>query len=232
MRRLPTVIVTALLFHLPLVAQATMLNVNLAGVDVRFKGATTNLVDDGGDAFNGVAGTNAAIADPIDAATFKQGATLIDSWMAPLDIISFDMLIDDSLASLVPNVLTVVPITAPGVNEISIFIGDGTSIRLDVTSLSVQRIVLGVQGLNEIFLVTGSANVVSQSLPGGMAFDGPVGIAYVSTDAMFVNNSQGLAVTGVFTITGEMVVPEPESATVMVMFACLAVTGVWRRSMC
>jgi hypothetical protein len=233
MRRLSAVfLVTTLLCHLTPSADAGMLNINLAGVDVRFKGMATNIVDDGGDAFNGVAGTNAGIADSVDAATFKQGDVIIDSWMLPPDLISFDLLVEDGLPSLAPNVLTPVPLGA-GTNQVAIFINDGTSLRLDLDSLSVQRTVLGVPGLSEIFIMTGAATVIGQNLPGGMSFGGPVGIAYVATNSMFINaNQDGLAVTGVLTITGEMAaIPEPATMSLGGL-ALVALAGLRKRMNC
>jgi len=74
-------------------------------------------------------------------------------------------------------------------------------------TFSVQRTTLPA-GLPEIFVMTGSATVLEQSLPQGMAYQDVVGFAYVATDSVFLNNSDGLALTGVVTITGEMI-PEP-----------------------
>jgi hypothetical protein len=228
--RLHAILLMAVFFStLSLSARATMLNINMAGVDVRFKGPSTNIVDDGGDAFNGVVGSIPGIADGVDAAILKVGGTLVDSWMLPPDIISFDLLVEDGLPSLPPNVLTPVPLAA-GTNQVAFFVNDGTSLRLELDSLSVQRTVLGVPGLSEIFVMTGSATVLAQSLPGGMAFGGQVGIAYVSTDAMFINNNQdGLAVTGVLTITGNMVIPETATLSLGGL-ALVSIIGIRRRT--
>ncbi|MDZ4658143.1 MAG: hypothetical protein SH868_11255 [Bythopirellula sp.] len=232
MRRLSAVfLVTTLFCHLSQSADAAMLTLNMAGVDVRFKGTSTNIVDDGGDAFNGVAGTNPAIADGADVATLKSGDTTFGSWMLPPDVISFDLLVEDGLASLAPNVLTPVPVTT-GTNQIAIFIGDGTSLRFEIDSLSVQRTVLGVPGLSEIFVMTGSATVLSQSTPGNKFFSQSVGFAYVATDAMFINNNQdGLAVNGVLTITGELAIPEPTTVSLGGL-ALIALTGLRKRIGC
>jgi hypothetical protein len=205
-------------------AEAGLLTVNLAGLDVRFKGNQTDIVDDAADAFNTLGNMNPLLGDSIDAATFKNNNVLVDSWMAPPDVITADLLIQDGLASLAANTPVVVPL-AGGTNDFFWFVDDGTKLRLSFNSLTVQRTVLGA-GLPEIFLMTGAATVTEQNLPGGLAFDNMVAFAYVSTDAMFIppNNIDGLATSGVVTITGDMAIPEP--STVFGGCVCVVLAGI------
>lgn len=212
-RRFHMLAATLVLLGLPSAVQASLLTVNLSGVDIRFKGDTSSIVDDDGDLLNAPGNTNPGIADDVDTATFKSNNVILKTWMDPPDDIRADLLIEDGLASLAPNTPTALPLGV-GTNEFLWFVDDGTHLRLEFDSLNVQRTALGIPGLPEIFQMTGSATVVgSQMLPGAMKFAGPVGFAYVSTDAGFlVSDTQGFAMSGVLTITGEMVpIPEPAS---------------------
>lgn len=207
--RLPKLLAVGLLvLGVQSASQAAMLTVNLAGFDVRFKGNDSIIVDDTADAYdpNG----DPADANPLDAATLTNNSTMmvIGDWMRPADQIYGDLLIEDGLANLAPNTLTNVPLGA-GTNEFLWFVDDGTELRLRFDTLNVQRTVLG-GNLSEIFIMTGSATVLAQNLPGGMAYENNVGFAYIASDSMFIGDDNGLALTGVVTITGEMrVIPEP-----------------------
>jgi len=219
---------TLVLLGLSSTAQAALLTVNLAGVDVRFKGSQTDIVDDDGDALNAPGNMDPSLADDVDAATFKTGSTTLGDWMAPSDDISLDLLIEDGLGSLAPNTPTALPL-AGGTNQLVWFVDDGTYLRLNLDAITVTRTTLPF-GLPEIFQMVGSATVIgSQVLPGGMLFSGPVGIAYVSTDAMFVGGSmEGFASTGVLTITGAMV-PEPTTFALAGLGLLTIATGYRRR---
>ena len=226
--RLGVVLATLALLGLSSTAQAALLTVNLSGVDLRFKGSQTDIVDDVGDVLNGPGNMDPNIADNVDAATFKSGGAVLDDWMAPSDEISLDLLIEDSLGSLAPNTPTALPL-AGGTNQLVWFVDDGTYLRIDLDDITVTRTTLPF-GLPEIFQMVGSATVVgNQVLPGGMMFAGAVGIAYVSTEAMFVNGDvEGFASTGVLTITGTMV-PEPSTFALAGLSLMAIVAGYRRR---
>ncbi len=219
--RLGILTAALVLFGLPTVAQAGLLTVNLAGVDLRFKGAQTDIVDDGGDPLG--------VGDPVDAATFKLDNVLVPGgdWMFPDDIRA-DLLIEDGVANLAPGIPVDLSLLGSSTNRFIWTVDDGTQLQLDFDTLTVQRVVLS-PSLPEIFLITGSATVTgTQTLPGGKQFVGPVGVAYVSTDAMFLGNDNGLITTGVLTITGDMgltLVPEPTSFALASLGLLIIVCG-------
>lgn len=209
--------ITAVGLGMPTASQAGLLNVNLSGVDVEYKGADGLLVDDDADAQNAIGERDDAKADSADAATLKGGDTILDMWMTPPDGIRADLRIESAPANLPLDTPTALTLAPGDTNEFLWYTGDGAYMRLAFNSLSVERksVVPGV----EIFLLTGGANVIDQ---GGlvMEFDDAVSFAYVATDVAFNSNgTNGMAVTGVASITGQMAIPEPSSLALISMLS-------------
>lgn len=194
-------------------ASAALLNVNIAGVDLEYKGTEGKIVDDAADALNPAGEMDTAKADDADLASFKvAGGALIDSWMTPPDGIYADLLIESAPASLP---IGTTDLTLSGDNEFVWWVGDGDEaagnayLRVSFDTLSVTRIA-PAPGF-EIFNVVGTGSVVAQSLP-GMEFADEVSFSYTATDTAF-SSTFGMARDGVISITGQMV-PEPSTLSV------------------
>ncbi|TWT77048.1 hypothetical protein Pla123a_24770 [Posidoniimonas polymericola] len=202
-------------------ASAALLNVNIAGVDLEYKGSEGKIVDDAADVLNPSGEMDTGKADDADLASFKvAGGPLLGSWMTPPDGIYADLLIESAPASLPVGTTN---LTLSGTNEFVWWVGTGDGaagdayLRISFDTLSATRIVPG-PGF-EIFSVVGTGSVIGQSLP-GMSFQDEVSFSYTATDTAFTNTF-GMARDGVISITGQMT-PEPSTISVAAFGLLLA----------
>ncbi|MEQ8210554.1 MAG: PEP-CTERM sorting domain-containing protein [Lacipirellulaceae bacterium] len=197
----------AMVFALPSYSQAAVLTLNATGVDVQIDGTGMRIFDTAQPMFTAAGPGNPAIADDVSTATFSKDDTQIMEWMTS-DNAEVDWLVEDGVSVPAAGVVTTVLPPITGTNEIHFFVG-GANLRVQITELSAFRSPTP-QGVPGILVLTGTGNVIDQTLPNGEQYGGPVSIAYTSTDAMF-GTMAAFGETGVLTISGESVIPEPTS---------------------
>ncbi|QDS98514.1 PEP-CTERM sorting domain-containing protein [Adhaeretor mobilis] len=205
-RSLTLFAVAAMVFALPSSSQAAILTINATGVDVQIDGVGERIFDTAQPMFTIAGPGNGAIADNATTATFSEENVDLMEWMKA-DGIEVDWLVEDGITVPAVGLTDILP-PVTGTNEIHFFVG-GTDLRVRIDDLQAFR-GPSVPGLPGVLFLTGSGTVTSQSLPMGKQFGGQVSIAYTSTDAMFGTDA-AFGETGVLTISGDSVVPEPTS---------------------
>lgn len=198
----------AVVFALPSSSHAAVITLNATGVDVQVDGQGMRIFDTAQPLFTAAGPGNPAIADNVTTATLSVDNIDITEWMTG-DGAQVDWLVEGSNVTVPPaGVFTDVIPPSGTTTALHFFVG-GTSLRVDIDELQIFRSPTP-QGIPAVMFITGTGNVTSQTLPNGVTYDGPVSIAYTSTDAMFGTNS-AFGETGVLTISGEGVIPEPAS---------------------
>jgi hypothetical protein len=216
---------------LPLAAQAGSINIILSDMDVNFLGSA----DDGAgalfDAMGGYAGGNLDenTADRIKTAVFEVDGNIVGTFMDDVgeaDDLYGDLRVDAVGATIPLNTFLPSVGNNGGNFGFDFFTEDADeSLQLNITNVSL----LLSPG---VFFFTGQATIKSQDLPFGLAFDTtkPVYFSYTAT-APGVNGTSPTAMaigSGAFTISGEMVIPEP-TAIGLATIITLAVTALRRR---
>jgi hypothetical protein len=193
----------------PLAAQGATINMILSDVDVQYNGDVGSIYDTIGQPGGNL---NPAEADVVEAATFEVEpdvgptqdlGTLMDS---PGDTMSGDLRINGVAGSLALNTL----LTNVGANGggfgFDWFTQSGNNLRLGISSLENALIT------NNVFFFTGTATVLSQNLPFGLAFvpNSNVVFSYTATLPSLngVSPTRFAQGSGALTISGTLV-PEP-----------------------
>ena len=221
---------------LPIVASAGTINIILSDVDVVYSGANF-----GGSVYDVVGhpggNLNPAEADSIKTAVFEKdmvGVGAVMSGDAGFGQMHLDMKIDG-----VGNSLNSLP-APPGANFHPGIGSNGGGFGLDwFTTVGGYKLQLGIDSIdlllsNGVFFFTGTATVLGQSLPFGLAFDPnlPVVFSYTATLPGLMgpgNAITGAMGSGALTISGTMIIPEPTTIGLALVACSFAGFGATRR---
>jgi hypothetical protein len=214
---------------LPLAAQAGTINIILSDMDVNYMGSTS-----GGsfyDAMGGFSGGNLAegTSDDISSAVYEMDGnpvgTLINT-AANGDDIHVDFRVTNVGATIAKNVFFPTLGNNNGAFGLDLFTDSGTQLRLGTDEVSVFI-------NNNVMFITGSATLLSQGLPFGLALDPsqPVQFAFTATLPAVPNTANmGMAVgSGALTISGVMAIPEPAEIALLLPAAFIVGLALARR---
>lgn len=211
---LQKLLAVAAMIGLGSVAQAEIINIQLLDVDVVYSGTAEAVYD-----ATALAGGNqdSSEADAVVAANFELAGTQVAELMGPG--LWADLQVANMPTSITKNVFNVGVGDAGGGFGFDYFDSSGNSLELGVGMIDA----LVTDG---VFFFTAEATVLSQSLPGGLAFGDTVEISYTATlPAVQSGATTSMAIaSGVMTISGTNV-PEPAAA----MLLALATAGGFLR---
>jgi len=235
---------------LPLVSSAATITMYLTDMDVTYLGSANN---GNGSIYDAIAQPGAdgtfvtANADELQAASFKLDSaalgTLVDTPGSATDNMWGDLRVDGAaagtgnLSTLLRNVINFNKGANPGTYGFDWFVKSGTTLgnflRLGLTTVNV-TLTDGTLGSGSEFTVSGTATVLGQNLPFGLAFaPGQLVSFSYSAPAPGITGTNPTSTTGVLgsgamTITG-IQVPEPVSAILM-LSAVIGCSALRRRS--
>jgi hypothetical protein len=210
----------------PLVAHGATINMVLSDVDVTYFGDASN---NSGSIFDtiGQPGGNLspAEADVVEAVTFEVDTTHTGTLMnSPGSALYGDMRINGVGATLPLNTLLTNRGSNGNVFGFDWFTQSGNNLRLGINAVDVLL-------TNNVFFFTGTATVLSQNLPFGLAFaPGTVAFSYTATLPSLngVNPSQSAMGSGALTISGELI-PEPGTIGLLAVGGALVAGAMMRR---
>lgn len=222
---------TAAAVCLPSAASAGMLNILISNFDIAFDGTTGEITD-----FQRPAGGNLDPGESRTVSSFELEADGVSEalLMNPPDALFADLKITNLGSELTTGALVQ---GAGGSGDDTDFgfdfyttAGGGTELRLGIDDISYTVVPTGIPGLN-FFNYFAEAKVLSQSLPNGRLLSEDVIISYTATEVMTFQGQNGvrtLVASGQMTITGNMAIPEPATASLFGL-ACVAGIAANRR---
>jgi len=242
------IVIALIVLSLPIVATAGTITMYLTDFDVTYLGSANNGTGAIYDAIAlpGADGTFVTTnADELQAASFKLDATpkgtLVDTPGSGADDMWGDLRVDAAGATLTRNAINFNRGNNIGNYGFDWFVKSGNTLgnflRLKLTSVNVTLIdgTVPPPGSSE-FTVSGTATVLSQNLPFGLAFDTGQLVQFTySAPAPGITGSSPTPTTGVLgngamTITGAQVVPEPASIALICTGGLMLGIGVLRRN--
>jgi hypothetical protein len=168
---------------------------------------------------------NASEADVVEAATFEVDTTHIGTLMnEPGGALYGDMRINGVGPSIPLNALQTGRGSNGNVFGFDWFSQSGNNLRLGINSVDVLL-------TNNVFFFTGTATILSQNLPFGLAFaPEPVAFSYTATRPSLngANPAQMAMGSGALTISGELI-PEPGTMGLLAIGAAMVGSAVMPR---
>ena len=211
-RRTPGIVLAAVAaLCLPLAASGATINMILSDMDVLYNGEAAGNTGSIYDLIGHPGGNlNSAEADVVEAATFELDTTHLGTLMdSPGNTMSGDMRINGVGGSLALNTLHANIGSNGGGFGFDWFTQSGNNLRLGINSLDNFLLT------NNVLFFTGTASVVSQNLPFGLAFvPDSVVFSYTATLPSLngVSPTRMAAGSGALTISGQQI---PEAATII-----------------
>jgi hypothetical protein len=242
------IVIALIVLSLPIVASAGTITMFLTDFDVTYLGSADNGTGAIYDAIAlpGADGTFAtANADQLQAASFKLDSTpkgtLVDTPGSSADDMWGDLRVDAAGSTLTRNQINFNRGNDVGNIGFDWFVKSGNTLgnflRLKLTSVNVTLIdgTIPPPGSSE-FTVSGTATVLSQNLPFGLAFD-PGQLVQFSYSApapgitgVNPETTTGVLGSGAMTITGTQLVPEPASIALICTGGLMLGIGVLRQN--
>jgi hypothetical protein len=214
-------------FSLPLVASAGTINMIISDLDVSYLGSALGNTGAVYDSI-GVPGGNlmASEADTLETVVFEMNMSHVGTLMnSGGNTLYGDLKIGGVGSTLAQNTYLQGIGSNGGGYGFDFFTTGGDQLRLGVNSIDL----LVTPG---VLFFTGSASILSQSLPFGLAMDAsqPVVFSYTATLPGLVggNPITGAMASGAMTITGQMV-PEPATAVLLTITALASLLSLQRR---
>lgn len=244
------IVVALIVLSLPIVATAATITMFLTDVDALYLGSQndgTGAIYDA-TAYPGAAGGfDTTLADSLQAASFKLDSTALGTVVNvpgagnTSDDMWGDLRVDQIGGNLPLNTINFNKGNDGGTYGFDWFLKPtnnggavGNFLRLGLTSVNV-TITDGTQGPGKEFTVSGTATVLSQNLPFGLAFATGqlVQFTYSAPNPGIVAGGNGtigtLGASGAMTITGTQLVPEPASIALLCTGGLMLGIGVLRR---
>jgi hypothetical protein len=203
----------------PLVAHGATINMVLSDVDVTYFGDASNNAGSIFDTIGQPGGNlNPAEADVVEAVTFEVDTTHRGTLMnSPGSALYGDMRINGVGATLPLNTLLTNRGSNGNVFGFDWFTQSGNNLRLGINAVDVLL-------SNNVFFFNGTATILSQNLPFGLAFapGQPVAFSYTATLPSLngANPTQSAMGSGALTISGELI-PEPGTIGLLVLGAVI-----------
>jgi hypothetical protein len=211
---------------LPLSAQAATINMILSDMDVTYLGSAANNT---GALYDSIAhpggNLNAAEADEVKTAVFEVDTTHVGTLMtAPNNVMSADFRVN-GVGPTIPLNSFLTNLGSNGNGFGFDWFQGNNNLRLGINSVDLLL-------TNNVFFFTGTATILSQSLPFGLAFaPGNVAFSFTATLPSLngVNPASNALGSGALTISGEQI-PEPGTIGMLGAGALILAIGLaWRR---
>lgn len=208
---------------LPWAAQAGTINMILSDADVTYFGDAAGNTGSIYDTIGHPGGNlNASEADEIETAVFEMDMTHVGTLMTSANNrISGDLRIDGVGASIPLNVFQTNIGNNGGGFGFDWFTQSGNNLRLGINKIDMLL-------TNNVMFFTGTASILSQNLPFGLAFQPGSNVVFSYTATLPGINGgtppKGAMGSGALTISGQMIIPEPTTLTLM--SAAVAAVGV------
>jgi hypothetical protein len=206
-------------FCVPLVAHGATINMILSDMDVTYFGDAGNNTGSIYDTIGQPGGNlTPAESDVVETATFEVDTTHVGTLMnSPGSALYGDMRINGVGATLPLNTLLTNRGSNGNVFGFDWFTQSGNNLRLGIDAVDVLI-------TNNVFFFNGTATVLSQNLPFGLAFapGQPVAFSYTATLPSLngANPTQSAMGSGALTISGELI-PEPGTIGLLILGAVI-----------
>lgn len=221
-RATASVMVALAVLCLPLAAQAGTINMILSDMDVTYFGGAAGNTGSIYDVIAHPGGNlNAAEADEIETAVFEMDMNHVGTLMTSANNrLSADLRINGVGANMPLNVFQTNIGNNGGGFGLDWFTQSGNNLRLGINKIDMLL-------TNNVMFFTGTASIISQNLPFGLAFlpNSNVVFSYTATLPGINGGSPptGAMGSGALTISGQMI---PEPSTQVLMGAAAAAMGV------
>lgn len=213
---------------LPMIASAGTINLIISDMDVSYLGAALGNTGAVYDSIGVPGGNlNPAEADTLESVVFEMNMAHVGTLMnGGGTTLSGDMKIGGVGATLAQSTFLSGIGSNGGGYGFDFFTNAGNNLRLGIDKIDL----LVTPG---VLFFTGSATVLSQNLPFGLALDAaqPVVFSYTATLPGLVggNPITGAMASGAMTITGQMVIPEPTTGALGALLGIVSLAGGTRR---
>jgi hypothetical protein len=211
---------------LPAAADGATINMILSDMDVSYFGGAAGNTGSLFDTIGHPGGNlNAAEADEVETAVFEVDMTHVGTLMtSPGNTISTDLRVNGVGASLALNTFLTNIGSNGGGFGLDWFTQAGNNLRLGINSVDLLL-------TNNVFFFTGTATVLSQNLPFGLAFVPNQNVVFSYTATLpgingagggGGNTTTGAMGSGALTISGEAI---PEPATIALLCTAVSILG-------